>query len=89
MMETPTVEQAEMIIEAMYDLGFAGSAEVREDYSGRGMYGSTCVAITGEGGSDSYLQFAMGFLVGQGELPDESISWFTRLDQMGLGWVRY
>jgi len=43
-----TIEQAEAIRNAWYDEFYDmndGVIEIREEYSGRGMYGSTCVAI--------------------------------------------
>lgn len=90
MPEGPTVDQAEAIIETATDaLGnWDNDYEVREDYSGRGMFGNTCVAITGDG-SDSGIFVAIGYLIASGELPDDASQWFHRSDSMGRGWVIY
>lgn len=87
MADGPTVEQAEMILDALQEYGFGADLEIREDYSGRGMYGSTCVAFVGGETSDVFV--GIGILVGRGELEDEAFSWFRRRDSMGFGEVIY
>jgi hypothetical protein len=88
-MDTPTVEQAEAILDIMYEYELTeGEAEVREDYSGRGMYGATTVAIVTDDGARN-VAIAIGIGVATGVLPDEAFRWFTRQDNMGLGSVIY
>lgn len=90
-MNGPTVEQAERILEVMNEWGLGDDVEIRESYSGRGMYGSEVVAFTGDGVTgDVFL--AIGILIGSGEfdaVADDAVSWFSRMDSMGRGWVIY
>lgn len=85
----PTVEQADLVVDCAAEFGFYG-LEVRENYSGRGMYGEQTVAITTDGdGAERGVYLAIGILIGQGALGESAVDWFRRSDQMGLGRVIY
>lgn len=62
--------------------------EIREDYSGRGMFGDQCFGITLDGGGDLF-KFAM--LVGKNELLSEVFedAGPPNSDSMGLGVIYY
>ena len=88
-MSAPTVDDAERILEIAGEFFDAWDLDVREDYSGRSMYGDTCVAVTGRDSDESALFLAIGYLIGAEELDEDAGRWFRRADNMGLGWVRY
>jgi len=76
-----TLTQAEEIVEMMLDNGY--DAEVREDYSGRGMFGGTCPGIITAPNSATVIGFfahAAGVMVD--DLPE-------RCDNMGLDMIYY
>jgi hypothetical protein len=75
-----TIEQAQRIASYM-EGNLNCEAEVREDYSGRGMYGKTVPAIV----TDNAV--ALGYAAGVLGIPDEDLP--TRRDSMGLGFVFY
>jgi len=74
-----TLEQAEKIVEALESDGY--EASVRPTYSGRCMYGSTCVGIV----CDDPLM--VGVYAGKLDVPAEDIP--RRRDNMGRGWIVY
>lgn len=80
------IEQVEALVQAMQDQDV--EAEVLPDYSGRGMHGTTCVAITSD---DPRAQMALAFAAGQ--LADEMGIEFEdiprRTDSLGMGVVIY
>lgn len=82
-----SIEQVEALVQAMQALDV--EAEILPDYSGRGMYGRTCIAITSD--TSGRAQMALAFAAGQ--LADEAGIDFddlpTRTDSMGLGVVIY
>jgi hypothetical protein len=68
---------------ALEDDGYEG--DVRETYSGRGMYGATCVAIVTDAGG-----VRIGELVAEyNQSSGESVCGPTRSDNMGLSYVYY
>lgn len=82
-------ELAEAIIEAIECSG--AEAKLRENYSGRGMYGeTTCGVVT-----DESLVFVIGSVISAPELfaEDEGFAKFDvgvlRSDSMGLGIIIY
>ncbi len=81
-----SIEQVEALVQSMR--AFDIEAEVRPDYSGRGMYGRTCTAIVSD---DPRVMAALAFVAGM--LADEAGIDFddlpTRTDSMGLGVVIY
>lgn len=90
-----SVEQAETLVKDMQDL-LDVEAEVRPDYSGRGMFGSTVTAIVSD---DPRAQFALAYVAGRINVIEEergvSYPAFnfedlpTRTDSMGRGVVIY
>ena len=75
-----TLEQANKIAE-LVEFETPAVARVREDYSGRGMYGDTCVAVVTD--DASAVNWAAGKL---------DVSWKDtprRMDNMGLDVVVY
>jgi len=80
-----SLEAAEAIVERMDDNG-AERAEVREDYSGRGMYGRTVVAVVAESISEFYD--AALDLVEDGEIKASDVKGLGT-DGMGRGIVIY
>ena len=84
MRQPPSYEQAYLILQESQDFDL----NILPDYSGRGMYGNTCVAITGRGSQGSVFT-AIGRLIERSELPVHADEWFQRQDNMGLGWVIY
>ena len=90
-MNGPTVEQAERIVEVMNEWGLGEDFHIRDNYSGRAMYGEEVVAFTGDGNPGDVF-IAIGILIGNEEfedVADDAVSWFQRQDSMGRGWVIY
>ena len=80
---------ARLVIAACNDLGL----EVRS-YSGRGMYGRSCVGVTTDGNSHTALAQIVIALCEQGADGVEAADHFTRSgaiasDSMGLGMIVY
>lgn len=69
--------------------------EIREDYSGRGMYGSTCFGVTVEPSNVRYVYAALGYGMGYAEADCENLDpWESLLrrasqDSMGRDAVVY
>jgi len=83
------MEQVEAILEIASQF-LAVEFEVRESYSGRGMYGDSVIAITGDSDSSPRdLSLAIGIAIGQDQVEEEATNWFMREDSMGRGWVAY
>jgi len=83
-----TREIADQLNEVAYEFGF-DQFDIREDYSGRGMYGRSVVALVGDG-DDRDLDLVIGIAIGQGELEADAAKYLLqRRDSMGRGWVRY
>lgn len=81
-----TLEQAEQIVEEVQNEGY--SAEVCEGYSGRGMYGKTCVGISTD--SPLMVAFCAGRIIGEdedGEWGDFKLP--TRMDSLGFDTIIY
>lgn len=74
-----TLEQAEAIVEALEREG--ASASVYPDYSGRGMFGKTCVGIV----TDSPA--LVGFVVAELGFPKDALP--RRRDSLGLETILY
>jgi hypothetical protein len=86
-----TLEQAEAILDVVEEHGWNldGDLEIREDYSGRGMYGEETAAFVGRG-SQGPVFMAIGVLVERGKIGEEEAErMLRRADSMGLGWVIY
>lgn len=73
------LEEAEQIVEAMQNDGY--DASVYEDYSGRGMFGETCVGIVTD------CPTLVGFYCGKAGLDVESVP--ERQDSMGFDVIVY
>lgn len=95
-----TKEMAQELLDEMWDWTNE-EVEIRDDYSGRSMYGDTCVAFIVEGNSTETL-VAMGFAAGRlsanaDEADDTESLWYgfeaknlpQRSDSMGRGMVIY
>jgi hypothetical protein len=74
-------DQAEAIVEWLLDEGF--EATVYSNYSGRGMYGSTCPGIVAEAG----LGPMIGYAAAKCDVPPECIP--SRTDNLGLDFIYY
>jgi hypothetical protein len=74
-----TKAQAEKIVRALEEEGI--DASIREDYSGRCMYGATCVAIVCDD------PVAVGFAAGKARIPSKDRP--KRQDNMGRSMVLY
>jgi len=74
-----TLEQAEAIVERMEDEG--ASARVYRDYSGRGMFGKTCVGIV----TDS--PELVGFCAAEAGVPKRDLP--RRRDSLGFDTILY
>ena len=63
--------------------------EIREDYSGRSMYGADCFGVTVEASNERYVYAALGYTMGYAEAEDgdmstaESLLRAARSDSMG------
>jgi len=68
------------------DIASGVDGEVYDDYSGRYMYGATCVGFSGDF-TDFALAVAMSRVLDEYEL--ESLAEMVRSDSMGLGVVVY
>lgn len=77
-----TIEQANEIEDVLVDLGY--EVEVRDDYSGRGMYGATVPAFVAD---DTGVMTAIGYAAAIAEVPLEDLP--RRTDSMGRGVVIY
>lgn len=78
---------------AAMDLVNMDGDQLREDYSGRGMYGHTCPAITADRHADVYaFMAALGATLAE-DMDDPydavELAGGTQVDQMGLGIVAY
>jgi hypothetical protein len=84
-MKTLTEEQYEIIEDAA--LSSCPEADIRTDYSGRGMYGDECIGITLENASE----FSVALLKIYDEDPDLGtlLAKKQALDAMGLGVIIY
>lgn len=73
----------QVILDASYDAGLEETA-IRCDYSGRGMYGDTCLGIVGD--TSDILKFAVALAEA-----DEDTSWLGRCstDNMGMSTIFY
>lgn len=69
-------------VEALRDEAESMGVEVREDYSGRGMYGARCFALVGEWGDLFAVVSGVGADLGR-PVPQ------PQLDAMGRGMVMY
>jgi hypothetical protein len=70
------LDEAQEVVDVL-DFEFGIEAEVREDYSGRGMYGNTVVAFVVGSGEEIAVGYALGMVgVAIGDIPD-------RIDSMG------
>lgn len=71
------------------DAAYQIDADIRDDYSGRGMYGDTCIGVTFDqyGGNEMEL----GVLLGQKLDADDAyaLARNARSDSMGLGTIIY
>ena len=76
-----TLEQAEQVVEMLNDAEHESGVML---YSGRGMYGSTCVAIVTDSLSALVL---VGHLLGQVGVDEYDLP--SRIDSLGLSWVVY
>jgi hypothetical protein len=78
-----------------------GEHRVRADYSGRGMYGKTCIGVECKYGSvdSGAVQFALAMIL-SGDPDRNDLSWYevrdamdevpeSRSDSMGLGQIVY
>jgi hypothetical protein len=72
------------IIETLEDAGLSED-DIRDDYSGRGMYGRECFGFVG---SDRDL---IRFVVGLARVTDEDYDWLANVctDNMGLSTIYY
>lgn len=75
-----TLEQANQVANDLDGLGY--DAEVHEDYSGRGMYGRTCVGI-----STNAPGVVIGFLLAEANVDFDDLPDST--DSMGLSTIYY
>ena len=78
-------------LKAFFEIASANGWNVRNDYSGRCMYGDRCFAIDGDGSLGSFAG-QLFIAVAEGDLdPYELSDMFetTRQDNMGLGMVYY
>lgn len=95
-----TLEMAQELLDEMWDWTNE-EVEIRDDYSGRSMYGKTCVAFVIDGDTTKVL-IAMGFAAGRlsanaDEADDKDSLWYgfearnlpNRTDSMGRGTVIY
>ncbi len=78
-----TKEQAERICEELEDLDPEAEAEVVEGYSGRGMYGTTVIAIS----THSKNLTTLGFAAASAGVPIADVP--RRSDNLGRGWIIY
>lgn len=74
-----TKAQAEKIVKVLEEDGI--EASIRDDYSGRCMYGATCVAIVCDD------PMAVGYAAGKARIPSKDRP--KRQDNMGLSMVLY
>jgi hypothetical protein len=87
----------EQLMEAADMAGLDPDEAIHEDYSGRGMFGRTCPALTADSHSEVYaFMAALGALLGAGTPEDHNadtdaldIATSTRTDQFGRGVVAY
>lgn len=78
-------------LHSIFEIASANGWNVRNDYSGRCMYGDRCFAIDGDGSLGSFAG-QLFIAVAEGDLdPYELSDMFetTRQDNMGLGMVYY
>jgi hypothetical protein len=73
-------ETADRIADELHDKGY--DAEVREDYSGRGMHGETCVGIVTDAPS-----ILIGWLMCNDGVDIDDLP--TRVDSMGRSTIYY
>ncbi len=81
-MNSLDLETAIALVDAMSEIGV--EAEERKDYSGRGMYGATCVAIVSD---DPRAAAALAYCAGLMGLDWDQVP--ARTDSMGRGVVIY
>lgn len=82
MPQTLTPDQISKLADIADDLDLA----LRTDYSGRAMYGRTCIGF--EGDTDmSVALLQLGAALAAADLPE--IADTCRSDAMGLGWIVY
>lgn len=92
---TVTLEMAQELIQNLNG-EFDADAHTYSNYSGRGMFGEEVVAIVAD---DDKLQFKIGLILGK-LINDENSEWyefefdwdelpFSRIDNLGLGFVYY
>ncbi len=86
------ISQAKFIAQIIEDAG--ESAEIREDYSGRGMFGKTTVGITFDARDVLIMQILINKILQLssdgpylGKLPEELDN--LRIDSMGQGFIIY
>lgn len=78
-------------LSAFFEIASANGWNVRNDYSGRCMYGDRCFAIDGDGSLGSFAG-QLFIAVAEGDLDPYELSDIfatTRQDNMGLGMVYY
>lgn len=75
------LETAEKIIEYIADNFYTLDVEIYEDYSGRGMFGETCVGFVTD------TPWAIWYACGALEIPEADIP--TCMDSMGLSTIIY
>lgn len=80
---TLDLEQLEQLVDEAYELSWAPEMEIREEYSGRAMYGDTVPAIVADTDVRPELFYAAGVL----GIDFEDVP--KRIDSMGLGVVIY
>jgi hypothetical protein len=69
-----TVDEAHAIVQQLQEEGV--DAEVMEDYSGRGMFGRTCPAITGERAILTEIGYAASQIgMARSDVPPEPTRW--------------
>jgi hypothetical protein len=83
---------AELLHEALIDNGsYTEDVSIRDDYSGRGMYGRSTYAIAGDFTMNDVI-VAVATLFASGDAQDENLcpdDFTFSQDQMGLGIVIY
>lgn len=88
------IEFAQSLVEKLSDIGYY--AEIHKDYSGRGMYGKTCVGIVADPGLGMIIGYCAALVVA--DQSDDIVDLFsfdvrrelpTRSDSMGHQTIYY
>lgn len=77
--------QREQVMQALERADLNESA-LYDDYSGRGMYGATCLGIVGSTGDAAKFLIALAF---EGDEAALSLAAYTRTDDMGMSMITY